>query len=146
MRTPLCVIWGPDRVVADSGHAFTSSTANAFEDAASACCTPSSSRKVPARMLTIDTRAIALCLAPCLRTQPAFVVLVLCPACAAGPILGHITIDYMFDWGHINFKAKLGWLNWMTHILNSVAAAGVLAWIVSNIAADRSSYGRSCRH
>jgi hypothetical protein len=37
----------------------------------------------------------------------------------------------MFDWGHINFKAKLGWLNWLTHILNSVAAAGVLAWIVS---------------
>jgi hypothetical protein len=37
----------------------------------------------------------------------------------------------MFDWGHINFKAKLGWLNWLTHILNSVAAAGALAWIVS---------------
>jgi hypothetical protein len=49
----------------------------------------------------------------------------------AGPSLGHITVDYMFDWGHINFKAKLGWLNWLTHILNSVAAAGVLAWIVS---------------
>jgi hypothetical protein len=46
----------------------------------------------------------------------------------------------MFDWGHINFKAKLGWLNWMTHILNSVAAAGVLAWIVS---ADINSGGTS---
>lgn len=60
-----------------------------------------------------------------------------------GPILGHITVDYMFDWGHINFKAKLGWLNWMTHILNSVAAAGVLAWIVER-AKKCLDYGATC--
>jgi hypothetical protein len=49
----------------------------------------------------------------------------------------------MFDWGHINFKAKLGWLNWMTHILNSVAAAGVLAWIVSSVPATAAA---ACQH
>jgi hypothetical protein len=53
----------------------------------------------------------------------------------------------MFDWGHINFKAKLGWLNWLTHILNSVAAAGMLAWIVSARArCSSSSTSTSSRH
>eukprot|EP00882_Tetradesmus_deserticola_P028789 GHRQ01032081.1.p1 GENE.GHRQ01032081.1~~GHRQ01032081.1.p1 ORF type:complete len:221 (+),score=91.56 GHRQ01032081.1:486-1148(+) len=49
----------------------------------------------------------------------------------------------MFDWGHINFKAKLGWLNWLTHMLNSVAAAGVLAWIVER-AKKCLDYGATC--
>jgi hypothetical protein len=45
--------------------------------------------------------------------------------------LGYITIAYTFDWNTLHFWSKLGWLNWFSHLLNSLAAAATLAWIVS---------------
>lgn len=54
-----------------------------------------------------------------------------CVPVRAGPVLGHITVAYIFDWGTLHFKSKLGLLNWASHVANAVAAAGVLAWIVS---------------
>ncbi|KAF8067111.1 sys1 [Scenedesmus sp. PABB004] len=59
-----------------------------------------------------------------------YVSLGLLQAVMLGPTLGYITVDFLFDWGHVHFATRLGWLNWLAHVLNAVAAAAVLAWIV----------------
>eukprot|EP00775_Hariotina_reticulata_P000597 gene597-884_t len=51
-------------------------------------------------------------------------------AVTIGPSLGYITVAYIFDWNTLHFWTKLGWLNWLSHLLNSLAAAATLAWIV----------------
>lgn len=53
---------------------------------------------------------------------------------APGPTLGYITIAYIFDWGTLHFSSKLGMLNWISHLVNAVAGAAALAWVVRSLA------------
>jgi len=48
-----------------------------------------------------------------------------------GPTLGYITVAYIFDWGTLHFSTALGMLNWTSHVVNAIAGAAVLAWVVS---------------
>eukprot|EP00879_Flechtneria_rotunda_P011595 GHRR01012111.1.p1 GENE.GHRR01012111.1~~GHRR01012111.1.p1 ORF type:complete len:279 (+),score=77.62 GHRR01012111.1:492-1328(+) len=59
-----------------------------------------------------------------------YISLGLIQAITLGPLIGHVTVVYTFSWVYIHFKTNLGWLNWMAHIISSVAAAAILAWIV----------------
>lgn len=52
-------------------------------------------------------------------------------AAAAGPTLGYITIAYIFDWGTLHFSSRLGVMNWLSHVVNAIAGAAALAWLVS---------------
>jgi hypothetical protein len=48
-----------------------------------------------------------------------------------GPTLGYITVAYIFDWGTLHFSSRLGLLNWISHVVNAIAGAAALAWVVS---------------
>lgn len=53
----------------------------------------------------------------------------------AGPTLGYITVAYIFDWGTLQFSSRLGAMNWISHVVNAIAGAAALAWVVSQLRA-----------
>lgn len=72
-----------------------------------------------------------------------YISLGLIQAITIGPTLGYITIAYIFDWGTLHFSSKLGMLNWISHVVNAVAGAAALAWVVER-AKKCLDFGSTC--
>lgn len=58
-----------------------------------------------------------------------------CPPChTAAPIIGHLSVDFIFDYQTLHLRTRVGQLNVLAHLVNSFVASAVLMWIVSQAA------------
>ena len=68
------------------------------------------------------------------------------PVPAAGPYVSHLSVQHFFDDTAMEFHSFTGWMVVVTNLVNSIAAAVVLMFVVRACPNDRLSPPHASRH